>query len=237
MRTRPIRADELDLFVEAGGYPDYREEVRQYLRSMLAAGSMRPEWCFVVEEENRHVGRVALWALPGMEKPLALVLLDVPWEDDYLRVGKHLLEEVLAHARVLGAEEIEHVLDAPPMRPQFQDHPERRAELLEAAGFAFRRETDRFEWRREKPPAVPERLVFRTLEEVGEEEFVDAITRVSEDTLDAWIRESRERLGPAEAARSYFEDARRVRHEPSWWRLAYEGRDGQLVGARGGRTR
>jgi hypothetical protein len=47
----------------------------------------RPEWCFVVEEESRHVGRAALWALPGMGKCLALVLLDVLWEDDYLRVA------------------------------------------------------------------------------------------------------------------------------------------------------
>ena len=198
--------------------------------SMLAAESMRPEWCFVVEEENRYVGRAALWTLPGMDEPLALVLLDVPWEDDSLSVGKRLLEDVLAHGRVLGAEEIEHVLDAPLMAPQFQDHPERRAELLEAVGFTFRRETGRFEWRGEKLPAVPDQLSFRTLEEVGEEAFVDVIRRISEDTLDARIWEDRERLGPAEAARSYFEDARRVRHEPSWWRLAYEGRDGQLVG-------
>ena len=130
MRTRPVRADELDLFVEAGGHPDYREDVRQYLMSMLADESMRPEWCFVAEEENRFVGRSAFWTLPGMDEPLALVLLDVPWEDDYLTVGMHLLEDVLAHARVLGAKEIEHVLDGPPMQPQFQDHPERRGELL-----------------------------------------------------------------------------------------------------------
>ena len=41
-------------------------------------------------------------------EPLALVLLDVPWEDAYLTAGKHLLEDVLAHARMFGTEEIEH---------------------------------------------------------------------------------------------------------------------------------
>jgi hypothetical protein len=71
MRTRPVRADELDLFVEAGGNPDYREEVRQYLMSMLAAESMRPEWCFVAEDENRYLGRAALWTLPGPDATLA----------------------------------------------------------------------------------------------------------------------------------------------------------------------
>jgi hypothetical protein len=86
---------------------------------MFTAGSMRPEWCFVAEEdEGRPLGRVAFWTLPGMEEPFALVLLDLPWEDDYAGVGKRLLGDVLEEARSLGAGEIEHVLDAPPMPPQ-----------------------------------------------------------------------------------------------------------------------
>ncbi|MBD0356818.1 MAG: GNAT family N-acetyltransferase [Rubrobacter sp.] len=231
MRTRPVRADELDVFVEAAGSPDHRKEVRRYLQSMFAAGSMRPEWCFVaLEEEDRSLGRVALWTLPGMEEPFALVLLDVPWEDHYMGVGTRLLGDVLSEARRLGAKEIEHVLDAPPMRPQFQHHPEKRVELLESVGFDFRRETGRFEWRGGEPNEQPERLSFRTLEEVGDEAFVEAMRRVSEGTLDREIREERERLGPLQAAREFFEDAKRVKHDPSWWRLAYSGPEGELVG-------
>jgi predicted N-acetyltransferase YhbS len=146
MRIRPVHAEELDLFVEAGS-PEHREEVVRYLQSMFAASSMRPDWCFVAqeEEEDRPLGRVAFWTLPGMEEPFALVLLDVPWVGDYMGVGAPLLEDALEEARVLGAKEIEHVLDAPPMRPQFQHRPEERVELLRSVGFAFRRETVRFE--------------------------------------------------------------------------------------------
>ena len=231
MRTRPIRADELDLFVEAAGSPDHREEVSQYLQNMFAAGSMRPEWCFLAEEEDLPLARVAFWTLPGMEEPFALVLLDVPWDGDYMGVGTCLLGEVLNEARSLGAEELEHVIDSPPMQPQFQHHPEKRVQLLEGVGFAFRRETGRFEWRGGEPSAEPlaRRLSFRTLEEVGEEAFVDAMRRVSEGTLDREIREESERLGPQQAAREFFEDAKRVRHDPSWWRLAYAP-GGELVG-------
>ena len=231
MRTRPVRADELDLFVEAAGPPEHREEVRRYLQSMFAAGSMRPEWCFVArQEEDRPLGRVAFWTLPGMEEPFALVLLDVPWDGDFVGVGTRLLEDVLNEARGLGAKEIGHVLDAPPMRPQFQHYPEDRVELLRNVGFAFRRETVRFEWQGGEPNVEPGRLSYRTLEEVGNEAFVDAMRRVSEGTLDREIREERERLGPREAAREFFEDARRVKHEPSWWRLAYGKPGGKLVG-------
>jgi predicted N-acetyltransferase YhbS/ribosomal protein S18 acetylase RimI-like enzyme len=229
MRTRPVRADEMDLFVEAGP-PDHREEVEQYLESMFAAGSMRPEWCFVAQERDRALGRVAFWTLPGTERPLALVLLDVPWDGDHLGVGTRLLGDVLDEARELGAGEIEHVLDAPPMQPQFQHRPEKRTELLEDAGFVLRRVTDRFRWPGEDPPAVPDRLSFRAFGEVGEEAFVHAMRRVSEGTLDREIREERERLGPRGAARGFFEAARMVGHDPSWWRLAYDRHGGDLAG-------
>jgi len=223
MHTRPVRAGELDLFVRAAGATDHYREVEHYLKSMFAAGSMRSEWCFVAEEvQGDHpLGRVALWTLPGTEEPFALVLLDVPWDGEYMGVGARLLADVLEKARALGAKEIEHVVDDPPMRPQFQHHPERRTELLESVGFAFRRETGRFEWRGGGPPAVPGRLSFRTLEDVGEDAFVEAMIRVSEGTLDREIRGERERLGAQRAAREFFEDARRVEHDPAWWRLAY----------------
>ena len=231
MHIRPVRADELDLFVGAAGTPDHRKEVEHYLKSMFAAGSMRPEWCFVAEEQqgDRPLGRVAFWTLPGMEKPLALVLLDVPWDDDYMGVGTRLLKDVLESARALGAEEVEHVVDYPPMRPQFQHHPEQRIELLESVGFAFRRETRRFEWRGGEPPAIPGRLSFRTLEQIGEDAFVEAMRMVSEGTLDREIQGERERVGAERAEREFFEDARRVEHEPSWWRLAYTPEE-KLVG-------
>lgn len=230
MRIRPVRTGELDLFIEAAGLPDHREEAARYIEKMFEAGSMRPEWCFVAEEGGHALGRVAFWTLPGMEAPFALVLLDVEWEYDYMGIGRSLLGEVIERARGLGSGEIEHVLDDPPMSPQFQHYPQRRTELLESVGFSLKRETDRFEWRGEKPPTVPDRLTFRTLEEVGEEPFVAAMMEVSEETLDREIQEERERLGPEKAAREFFEDARTVKHDPSWWRLAYEKSSGELAG-------
>jgi hypothetical protein len=96
MRIRSLTLEDLDLFVEAAGFPDHRKEVEQYLKSMFAAGSMRPEWCFVAEDErDRRVGRVAFWTLPGTEAPFALVLLDVDWGGDHAGTGERLLEDAL----------------------------------------------------------------------------------------------------------------------------------------------
>ena len=52
---------------------------------------------------------------------------------------------------------------------------------------------------------------------------------VSEGTLDREIQGERERLGAHKAAREFFEDARRVKHDPAWWRLAYTPEE-ELVG-------
>lgn len=229
--TRPMRADELDLFVEASSESRHPREIKQYIESMFAAGSMRPEWCFVIEGEDRPIGRVALWTLPGMSEPLDLVLLDLRWEEpDHPTTGTRLLRRVLEEARDLGAREVGYVLDAPPMWPQWQYYPKERAGMLVRAGFIVERETIRFEWRSgNAPPSVPERLVFRSLEEVGKAAFVDAVVRVSEDTLDREIWNEREERGPEKAGREFFEMESKLEHDPSWWRLAYTP-EGDLVG-------
>ena len=230
MRTRAVRADEIDLFVEAAGSPDHRREVKGYVEDMFAAGSMRPEWCFVLEDGDRAIGRAALWTLPKSEEPLDAVLLEVPWEGEYLGVGERLLADVLGEARSLGAREIGHVLDSPPMWPQFQQQPEERAELLGRAGFALKRETVRFERRGGPVPEASGRLEFRTLEDAGEEAFVDAVARVTEGTLDRDMREEREKQGPREAAREFFEEEQDMEYEPGWWELAYDKLGRGLVG-------
>jgi ribosomal protein S18 acetylase RimI-like enzyme len=230
MHVRPVTAVGLDLFVESGGDPAYHREVRRYLDAMFAAGSMRPEWCFVAEKNGTPVGRIAFWTLPGMEEPFAIVLFDAGWTGNHHEVGARLLGYALDEAYRLGSWEIEHVIDAPPQTPQFQVHAGRRVELLEGAGFSMRRETGRFEWRGGGLSAATDRLRFRALDEAGEEAFVNAIMRVSRGTLDQEIQAGRDRLGPEGAARDFFEDAARVEHEPSWWRLAYDGPEGDLVG-------
>jgi RimJ/RimL family protein N-acetyltransferase/predicted N-acetyltransferase YhbS len=229
MRIRPVTPEDLDRFIEAAGSPDHRDEVDHYLQRMFAAGSMRPEWCFIAEEEDRAVGRVAFWTLPGMEEPFALVLLDIDWEGDYAAVGTRLLRYALDAARALGAKDIEHVIDAPPIRPQFQHHAQKRIELLKGAGFYLRRETGRYERRGTEPPTEPGRLTFRTLEEVGKETFIEAMERISEGTLDQEIHAEREKLGTRRAAQEFFDDASRVQHDASWWRLAYAP-NGELAG-------
>jgi len=165
MLIRPVSPENLGNFIEAAGPPEHYEEVDHCLRHMFSAGSMRPEWCFMAEE------------------------------GDYAAVGRRLLSHALDAARALGAEDIEHVIDAPPMRPQFQHHARKWIDLLKSTGFYLRRETGRYEWSGTEPPTETGRLSFHPLEEVGKEEFIAAMERISGGTLDREIRAERERPG------------------------------------------
>jgi ribosomal protein S18 acetylase RimI-like enzyme len=112
----------------------------------------------------------------------------------------------------------------------FSAFPEKRVEILEHVGFSLRREGDRWEWAADAAPLAPAgRVVFRPWPAVGEEAFVGALGRTLEGTLDRWLEYNRQCLGAEAAAREYIATAQELRHEPTWWHLAYT-QDGALIG-------
>jgi len=123
-----------------------------------------------------------------VSRPLDLVLLDVLWETEgAYEIGVNLLQEVFRTARLLGVDELGHVMDSPGQWPQWQFHEGQRAALLESQGFRVDREIHRFEFHtgEAKLPSVDEQgLIFRSLIEVGEKAFKVALIRVSEGSLD-----------------------------------------------------
>lgn len=116
------------------------------------------------------------------------------------------------------------------MSPQWQRFVQERMKLLSHLGFRVERVTDRFEWRGEKgglPGA--EEIHFRPLPEVGEAAFIEAMMRLSEQTLDRRIRDEQERKGAWTQARLMYTEMQNMTYDPSWWPLAYGG-DGELIG-------
>lgn len=240
LHVRAITADEVTAFAAFGRQSgQVVHDVATYLEAMLAKGAMRREWCFVLEKDGAWLGRLAFWTLPGSEVATDVVLWDVPWEAaDCARLGLALFREacLLMGTQLDGT--IGHVVDTPPMTPQWQTHPAKRQAVLEAAGFQLSRMTDRFDWH-----APPDRaqtalghsknseheIVYRTMPEVGEAAFVDAIERVSRSTFDQYIVQERQAKGAAAQAEEMFRDLQRMAHQPKWWQLAYT-RDAKLIG-------
>ena len=231
MHIRPLSPDTTTTFAQVCGRSEHAADVQRYLDQMLERGAIHPDWCFVAEEAHQIVGTIAYWALPSSDKPSDFVLIELPWErEDWLSLGTQLLQHTLSHMRELGVHKIGHVLDTPPMYPQWQQFPAQRSELLTHLGFTLQRETYRFEWLAgETAPAGSQRLTFRSLTAVGDIAFIDVIEQASAGTLDRSIRQEREQGGPAHQAREMFKDLQQMEYDPAWWQLAYT-QTGDLVG-------
>ncbi|MDF5723364.1 MAG: hypothetical protein PUP91_23410 [Rhizonema sp. PD37] len=62
---------------------------------------------------------------------------------------------------------------------------DKRIEVIEQFGFSLTRETCRFEWKETQTQiGRSQRLVFRTLDDIGEDAFINTFMRVSENSLD-----------------------------------------------------
>src|SRR5437016_1045382 len=203
MRVRSITRDQVESFAAIEQLPAQSRELAQYVRESWKPGEGRPEWCFVIEDEQRRIiGRIAYWGLPSSEQPQQIDLLEIPWDEGYLDVGRCLLSTSLEMLRAKGARSISSNVvvpnnpDSPVHRTYVWDDLvkgtlSKRCTLLESVGFSKIREGLRFQWT-DAPPASrtggADLLKFLGLPEVGDERFVDAIRRVSEDTLDRKIR-------------------------------------------------
>jgi RimJ/RimL family protein N-acetyltransferase len=209
--------------------PTHEAERAAYLDTLLEQRCTRPEWS-VVDGDSHAV----LWSLPGAEVPSNVVLIETDWDDPRLRAGRALMARVHDLARRLGTEELGHTIDDPPVPPQYQEHPEARVALLEATGYELVR--DGLRWLLPSPerdePDGP--LCFRTVSEVGEEAFVDAIAATFEGTADSELMLEIQERGEHEAARRYLEAHASLEHRPEWFELGYSGDQlaGVIMGAR-----
>jgi ribosomal protein S18 acetylase RimI-like enzyme len=200
-----------------------------YLETLLDQRCTRPEW-MVADGDSRAV----LWALPGGEVPSHVVLIETDWGDSHLVAGRALMARVHALAARLGAQELGHTIDSPSVPPQLQEHADARVALLEATGYVLVR--DGLRWLLAGPAAIADDgpLSFRTLSEVGEGAFVEAIAATLQGTPDAELTLEVERHGAADAACRYLDDHKALEHRPEWFELGYAGDElaGVIMGAR-----
>ncbi|HZG13754.1 MAG TPA: GNAT family N-acetyltransferase [Candidatus Bathyarchaeia archaeon] len=229
---RAIQPDEIARFSTLCDRAFSPHDVQQYMEKMFSSRSMRQEWCYFLEEANAPIGQIALWTLPKLDVPQSMVLWELPWErDDLNELGTAFFAALFPLLKQHGATQLEYVLDSPPLAPQFQTFPEKRAQLLRQAGFTLERETMRFEWNAgaDALPTDSPSLQYRSLSQVGEEKMIEAIMRVSMQTLDNRIENEREQLGEYAYAKELYADLQNMQSHPDWWQIAYT-HDGELVG-------
>lgn len=226
LQIRAITEDELNRFAHIGGGVnlDEAESVKRMTRTLWDSGDSHPDWCFVAEADGVGVARVGYRRFPPFPADLRLFGLLLPWQDDYLEVGLPLLHQSLAQMQGHGFAKLVRQLSS------YWANLDEQRTLLEDLGLTLTQEKSAFVWQASQPlPALAPRLRFRALGEVGEAQFVDAMRRVTDGTLDRVLHGDAEHKGGIEAARTLFEELREYDHEPEWWLLAYDG-DDALVG-------
>ena len=221
----------LDAFLSVSARSRYQRQLEEYLGMLLEKRSTKPEWCPVGMDGAVAVARAALWALPDGDVPTDVVLIDTDWNDADLAAGRLLLSSLHELAIGHGADALTHHVDSPPGPPQYQEHTDARIRLLTESGYELLRDGLRWSYSGssfEEGRRAPS-LVFRSLPEVGEEAFVQAIAATYEGTRDSWLGANIEEHGMVEAAWTDFREYHRLEHLPDWWELAYT-EDGALGG-------
>jgi ribosomal protein S18 acetylase RimI-like enzyme len=221
----------MDAFRAVSAASQYQRQLLEYLASLLQRRCTKPGWCLVGLDDGVPVTRAALWALPDHDVPTDIVLIDADWNDAELAGGRALLSKVHDLAAAEGSDALSHHVDSPPGPPQYQENDEDRIRLLAESGYELMR--DGVRWAYSGSPsqeaARAQSLVFRSLPEVGEEAFVEAIASTYQGTRDSWITSNIEKHGMLGAARKDFLEYQGLDHLPEWWELAYS-EDGVLAG-------
>lgn len=221
----------MDAFVSVSSASPYRQQLHDYVESLVRQQCTKPAWCVLGLRAGAPVARAALWALPGQPVPTDIVLIDTDWGEDDLSTGHDLLAKVHELGAELGADDLSHSVDSPPAAPQYQENEDDRIRLLTHSGYELLR--DGLRWRYAGSAAVAEApahvLEFLSLPAIGEDSFVDAIAATYQGTRDSWITREIEERGVRGAAEADFHDSQGLEHEPDWWELAYTA-DGALAG-------
>jgi RimJ/RimL family protein N-acetyltransferase len=225
MIIRPIRTDERERFAYL---PDREQKklLMQHLDEAFDSGATSEPWCLVAERGGRWVGRVFLRCPAGLAQ-VFVHFFDVALDEaDADEIAQALIGAALAAAITDDDRSMLYALD---VEHYWHPAPARRRAWFEDAGFNVARDAQRWEW----PPshALPQesgRLTFRTLDDVGEDAFRDAIARVSDGTLDERLQEMRKRLGRDGDAAEHFRLLTGLRYDPAWFQLGFD--NGELVG-------
>jgi ribosomal protein S18 acetylase RimI-like enzyme len=185
LRVRTVR-DIHDFLDSADDPDDYSEEVKE----MWASGESHPHWCFVIEDGESRVGRVGFRVEPTVTDPawvgslppdeLFIYGLDLPWTGDFISIGQQLFEE----AAVSLAGDVPDLLEIG-IANEVHSHAEARRELMESMGFHLFHEKQGFFWKDDGTRVVvPERLKYRSFNDVSRDTFGTIMGSCGEHTLD-----------------------------------------------------
>ena len=222
MQFRSISPSEVERFAAADPHLSDAAGFVRFIREMWERGSSQPNRCFVVENGTEIIGRVMY---RGVGAEAVCTTLYLPWQADYLAVGNVLFQESLRQLQSDGVGYLEvFVKSAWSYAAQLND-------LIHHFNLPLTQTKLRYIWKGDLAGfEQPTRLLYRTLNDVGEDVFIDLIRRTSVATLDSIDRQEINTFGAEQHARNYFNLLKaEFECSPTWWLAAYTP-DHQVVG-------
>ncbi|QNO14252.1 GNAT family N-acetyltransferase [Alkalicella caledoniensis] len=226
MEIRSIVTDEIDKFSGINSTGEKQIKFKEFLEGWFQEGKTKPEWCFVVEKGETFIGRIIFWAFPDQPNHFKIAGLKLPHDDEevFYEIAKKLITEGCRKVSGDKTTEFEYHLYS-----KNNDYFNNYNKLLQECEFISSQEKSSFlnEGSIEKERYSD--ITFRSLNVVGEKEFVKAIELVSINTLDTEDQLSIETLGSEAAALEYYNILKSIDLNGHWWQLAYD-RNEDLVG-------
>lgn len=211
------------------GLPGDPDDYADQIRALWDEGGSSPAMCFVLERDGTRVGRLGLRISPTTDPSLLGSLppeemftfgLHLPWNEDHVEAGRALVEGAIERLPAGVPELVESRVNS-----EHHSHPEAQVALFEHLGFTTFQEKQGYWWEHDGAPIeVPDRLEYRTLDEVGEDAYRETMAPCGEGTLDRNDRYYWKGCGPDNWARQMLALAK----DPELWLLGY--RAGEPVG-------
>lgn len=224
MILRNINPSEIDEFCHLGLDEEMARNFQEKILKAWEEKRSYPEWCFVTEENGKFTSRVAFDIFPSEPRNLMVWGLYVPEGEYYIERGTRLFKAAAEKFKSQGFKLIEHHLYG-----KNDKKFEMLRELFLESGFKVMQEKKNFLFTDGELPPLSGRLTFKSLREVGEEKYINAIMKVTENTLDTYDQMEVREMGAGEAAKSNFYGLKDIDYNEDWWKLAYE-KGGDLAG-------
>lgn len=178
MILRNINKNEIDSVIKATT-PE-KSSFKDILESWINEGITRLEWCFVVEDHGNILGRLIYGVFDN-----SLKMLDIWMKNFNDETKEKLLSDSLKIMKVKGFNNVECHLYSD--KNNFQQY----VKALTSVEFKVTQEKKSFVWEEGIINSLSGDLYFSTLEQIGSNEFINAIEKVTVGTLDeddlAWV--------------------------------------------------
>jgi len=209
MKVRQVTQADYIRLEEAGGY------ARQYsinIQRWLEKGYITAPDCYIFEKSGVPLGGVCFCDDTDEEREiLDFALINISSN------GHKYLAQAIQQAAKPNTRKITYNLYND--TEQYADI----QRLFCRAGFVVEQEKLRYVHKGTAYQEYPHSLHFKSIAEVGEDQFIDMVERVTMGTLDGLMAEDVKRLGSRRAAKEYVNGLKGIDFNPNWWKLGYAG--------------